>query len=186
MIGTYIHMRHCNPISNLLCTANLVLPILLVDEKWFCQKSVSVMNRSHLKKKMNLGDLLLQWTTDQSVFPGQLGLRFVLLFVWFSVCGGGEGACHSWRRSRKRGRHLTGKEGCVDDLWAFGRIPGTSCSYNAFTFSADKWHCPCRGVPPSQEHWYRPCCAVARREKRNVFIWNFNTVGPTNQTTSPC
>lgn len=50
MIGAYINMRHCNPILNLLCTANLVPAILLVDEESFCRHAVSILTRSHLKK----------------------------------------------------------------------------------------------------------------------------------------
>lgn len=65
--GAYIHMRHCNPILNLLCTANLVPPVLLVDEESFCHRVVSIITRSRLKKDQSWWPLLQQ-TTDESVF----------------------------------------------------------------------------------------------------------------------
>lgn len=109
LTGAYILMRHCNPIWNLLCTANLVPPIVLVDEESFCHHAVSIATRSHYiyiyKKKINLSDLYCNGQL-MSYFLGQSrDWEAVLLCCFcqrFSVFV--TAVSHwSWRAARCRG-----------------------------------------------------------------------------------
>lgn len=85
----YIHMRCCNPILNLLCTANVVPPISLVDEESFCHHAVSVVIKSCKKKKMNLSDLYCNGQLLSQFFQvtDRWRCSALVLFCWrFRVC----------------------------------------------------------------------------------------------------
>lgn len=48
--SNYIPRRHCNPILNLLCRANIVPPIAFVDEESFCHYNVYSISLPNLYK----------------------------------------------------------------------------------------------------------------------------------------